>query len=115
MKKLIAILVTLFLMLTGLTAIAEDGASAVICPASCTKTNFVDADHDGVCDNCSLQQDSHCQHGACSIDDDGDGVCDSCSLQQSNRSHRSNHSNRSNHNRHSSSGHSSHSANHRGH
>ena len=49
--------------------------SGVCQTGSCT--NYVDADGDGLCDNCD---DSHgaCQTGSCTnyVDADGDGLCD---------------------------------------
>lgn len=43
-------------------------------------SNYVDADGDGLCDNCSGSH-GNCQTGNCSnyVDTDGDGLCDNCS------------------------------------
>ena len=35
--------------------------------------NFIDADNDGICDNCGLGM---CAMGAGFVDADGDGICD---------------------------------------
>lgn len=82
MKKLLAGIVTMGLVLSvgGTTAFAAgaacgrnfiDAGNKGVCGYYNTFCQFVDADGDGICDNCGL--------GGCSIgyvDVDGDGVCD---------------------------------------
>ena len=43
------------------------------CPAAGAACRYIDADGDGVCDNCGVDT---CGSGANYVDADGDGVCD---------------------------------------
>lgn len=45
--------------------------------SDCSSYCYLDADEDGICDNCSADHGS-CTDGECFVDADGNGICDNC-------------------------------------
>ena len=86
MKKSITIAAAFALTLTlGTTVFAASPAHYLHRPISRTANtgycNYVDADNDGICDNCRNQyvhngttNSGHCSH----VDANNDGICDNC-------------------------------------
>lgn len=87
MKKLLSVIlaVAMTAAMLGVTASAHghhggghhSGTKTKIvyhCQNDCT---YVDADGDGICDNCDSKG-YYCKKDCSYIDEDGDGICDNC-------------------------------------
>ena len=93
MKKTMLTCAVLFLFLAAGAAAAPADVPK-ICPETCAKVNFIDANGDGLCD-AFVDDDGNgvCDgHGRCQgqgrgtrfVDADGDGVCDGRSMRRGN-------------------------------
>lgn len=64
-------------ILTAVLAVSLCAATAFAAGPRCGRY-FVDADGDGICDNCGARHGHWAGCGGAFVDADGDGVCDNC-------------------------------------
>lgn len=81
-KTLLGILIGLVILAVGVTSAVAAGPGGRHHGTGTTGTGvcrYVDANGDGICDNCGIR---HTGCGSCYVDANGDGICDNCGAGQ---------------------------------